>query len=317
MDDAQPGFLSTFLCSCTNYSRDTFTGIGKSKNSKQELPAEDKTPPSTAEDASSGQGKKRAREKKKKKRARANSEEVGKGGEGTSASISVAPGSSVSAAVVVSKVQDDASYSGQPGEGGVPREKPRETDREKLLFREADDDEEDAALLADMVHEDDGNGHDGDDAQDDDDEVAQMAVKGGGGTSGGGSVDCAGELSSDSDGGDGEESLHGDRNEKPQEEKLPPVHVVPLYAMLTAEEQSRVFSAPPEGHRLVVVATNVAETSITIPGISYVVDCGRQKRRVVQRGSGISQFEVGWVSRASADQRAGRAGRTGPGHCYR
>lgn len=98
---------------------------------------------------------------------------------------------------------------------------------------------------------------------------------------------------------------------------LPPVHVVPLYAMLTAQEQAKVFCAPPEGHRLIVVATNVAETSITIPGIAYVVDCGRQKRRVVHRGSGISQFEVGWVSKASADQRAGRAGRTGPGHCYR
>ncbi|CAM9885417.1 unnamed protein product, partial [Discosporangium mesarthrocarpum] len=96
-----------------------------------------------------------------------------------------------------------------------------------------------------------------------------------------------------------------------------PLHVVPLYAMLTAQEQAEAFRPPPQGTRLVVVATNVAETSVTIPGVAYVVDCGREKRRVVQRESGISTFEVGWISRASADQRAGRAGRTGPGHCYR
>ena len=66
-----------------------------------------------------------------------------------------------------------------------------------------------------------------------------------------------------------------------------------------------------------VIATNVAETSITIPGIRYVVDCGRQKERVFNLQSGVSKFEVRWVAQASAEQRAGRAGRTGPGHCYR
>lgn len=131
--------------------------------------------------------------------------------------------------------------------------------------------------------------------------------------------DGDGELSSDGEGEGGHGSDEDDDNRNGPDEKqlLQPLHVVPLYAMLTADEQSKVFADPPAGHRLVVVSTNVAETSITIPGISYVVDCGRQKRRVVQRGSGISQFEVGWVSKASADQRAGRAGRTGPGHCYR
>ena len=71
------------------------------------------------------------------------------------------------------------------------------------------------------------------------------------------------------------------------------------------------------GKRLVVIATNVAETSITIPGVRYVVDCGRQKERVINLQSGVSKFEVRWVAQASAEQRAGRAGRTGPGHCYR
>ena len=55
------------------------------------------------------------------------------------------------------------------------------------------------------------------------------------------------------------------------------MHVVPLYALLPSEKQMHVFKPPPEGHRLVVVSTNVAETSLTIPGIRYVVDCGRAK----------------------------------------
>lgn len=178
------------------------------------------------------------------------------------------------------------------------REKPRETNKELLLYREADDDEEDAARLADM--EEDLEGGVGEQNK------GQTEEEGGIG-------DDEGALSS------GSEVERGDDAGRVKEDEpaLSPVHVVPLYAMLTAEEQAKVFRAPPEGHRLIVVATNVAETSITIPGIAYVVDCGRQKRKVVQHGSGISQFDVGWVSRASADQRAGRAGRTGPGHCYR
>jgi ATP-dependent RNA helicase DHX37/DHR1 len=55
------------------------------------------------------------------------------------------------------------------------------------------------------------------------------------------------------------------------------MHVVPLYSLLSTEKQMRVFDPPPDGARLVVVATNVAETSLTIPGIRYVVDCGRAK----------------------------------------
>ena len=70
-------------------------------------------------------------------------------------------------------------------------------------------------------------------------------------------------------------------------------------------------------HRLIVVATNIAETSITIPGITYVVDAGRQKCRNYNSGTGVASYDIMWISKASADQRAGRAGRTGPGHCYR
>ncbi|XP_045152666.1 probable ATP-dependent RNA helicase DHX37 [Echinops telfairi] len=96
-----------------------------------------------------------------------------------------------------------------------------------------------------------------------------------------------------------------------------PLHVLPLYSLLAPERQAQVFRPPPEGTRLCVVATNVAETSLTIPGIKYVVDCGKVKKRYYDRVTGVSSFRVTWVSQASADQRAGRAGRTEPGHCYR
>ena len=147
--------------------------------------------------------------------------------------------------------------------------------------------------------------------------------------------------------------------------------ILPLYALMPAALQNKVFLPPPPGYRLIVVATNVAETSITIPGVRYVVDSGRQKEKVITSsapsadaadadssnsnkrsfegtkiqpnnsafggaassssgddavaaavggagaGAGIAKYEVRWVSQAAAEQRQGRAGRTGPGHCYR
>ncbi|KAG6736276.1 hypothetical protein POTOM_060980 [Populus tomentosa] len=81
--------------------------------------------------------------------------------------------------------------------------------------------------------------------------------------------------------------------------------------------QLHVFDEVKEGERLVVVATNVAETSLTIPGIKYVVDTGREKVKNYNSSNGMEAYEVQWISKASADQRKGRAGRTGPGHCYR
>lgn len=68
--------------------------------------------------------------------------------------------------------------------------------------------------------------------------------------------------------------------------------------------------------RLIVISTNVAETSITIPNIKYVVDCGREKKKIYDPKLNLSQYVIQWTSQASADQRAGWAGRTGPGHCY-
>ena len=95
------------------------------------------------------------------------------------------------------------------------------------------------------------------------------------------------------------------------------IHVLPLYSQLQTKDQLKVFEPPPEGSRLVVLATNVAETSLTIPGIRYVFDCGRAKEKKYDQQTGVQSFEIGWISKASASQRAGRAGRTGPGHCYR
>ncbi|KAG7724277.1 hypothetical protein KL948_005331 [Ogataea haglerorum] len=96
-----------------------------------------------------------------------------------------------------------------------------------------------------------------------------------------------------------------------------PLYVLPLYSLLPTKEQMKIFERPPNGARLCVVATNIAETSLTIPNIRYVVDCGRSKERSFNEDTGVQSYEIKWISKASADQRAGRAGRTGPGHCYR
>lgn len=66
-----------------------------------------------------------------------------------------------------------------------------------------------------------------------------------------------------------------------------------------------------------VIATNIAETSLTIPAVRYVVDSGREKRRHYDPITGVSQFLISYISQASADQRAGRAGRVQPGEVYR
>ncbi|KAF1989180.1 P-loop containing nucleoside triphosphate hydrolase protein, partial [Aulographum hederae CBS 113979] len=95
------------------------------------------------------------------------------------------------------------------------------------------------------------------------------------------------------------------------------IHVLPLHSQLPTKQQLRVFEPPPGNSRLIILATNIAETSLTIPGVRYVFDCGRSKEKKYDRRTGVESFEIGWISKASASQRAGRAGRTGPGHCYR
>lgn len=99
--------------------------------------------------------------------------------------------------------------------------------------------------------------------------------------------------------------------------ELNTLHVLPMYALLDFERQQEVFKPPPRNRRLCIVATNIAETSITIPNIRYVVDAGRVKSRTTDTATKASCFRIGWTSQASAEQRSGRAGRVGPGHCYR
>ncbi|XP_050353466.1 probable ATP-dependent RNA helicase kurz isoform X2 [Nymphalis io] len=96
-----------------------------------------------------------------------------------------------------------------------------------------------------------------------------------------------------------------------------PLWALPLYSMLGSERQARVFAPAPPGARLCVVSTDVAETSLTIPAVKYVVDTGKKKMRVFDPATGASAWRVVWASRAGAEQRAGRAGRTGAGHAYR
>lgn len=92
---------------------------------------------------------------------------------------------------------------------------------------------------------------------------------------------------------------------------------LPLYAGLTSEQQLYVFEPAPENTRKVIVSTNIAEASVTIDGIAYVIDCGFVKLRAFNPKTGIETLTATPVSKASATQRAGRAGRTKPGKCYR
>ncbi|EGX94839.1 DEAH-box RNA helicase (Dhr1), putative [Cordyceps militaris CM01] len=116
---------------------------------------------------------------------------------------------------------------------------------------------------------------------------------------------------------DGEEEEDEFEIEEEQEAAPLKVQILPLYSLLPTREQMRVFEPAPEGTRQIILATNVAETSLTIPGTRFVFDCGRVKDRNYDRQSGVQSYDIGWISKASANQRAGRAGRTGPGHCYR
>lgn len=116
-----------------------------------------------------------------------------------------------------------------------------------------------------------------------------------------------------------EEAEEEDEFEIEEDQEAAPhkMQILPLYSLLPTREQLKVFEPAPEGTRQIILATNVAETSLTIPGTRFVFDCGRVKARQYDRVSGVQSYEVGWISKASANQRSGRAGRTGPGHCYR
>ena len=95
------------------------------------------------------------------------------------------------------------------------------------------------------------------------------------------------------------------------------LQVRPLYAALGPAAQAAVFAPTPPDARKVVLATNIAETSITIPGIRYVVDSGLAKEKAYAPHTGIEALHVQPIAQASAAQRAGRAGREAAGECYR
>ena len=92
--------------------------------------------------------------------------------------------------------------------------------------------------------------------------------------------------------------------------------VLPLHSMVAADEQRKVFTRPPPGVRKVVLATNIAETAVTIDDIVYVIDSGRIKEKSYDAHTGVSTLQATWVSKANEKQRAGRAGRVRPGFCY-
>jgi len=97
----------------------------------------------------------------------------------------------------------------------------------------------------------------------------------------------------------------------------PSVDVVALYGALAADEQDRAIAPSPPGRRKVVLATSIAETSITIEGVRIVIDSGLARVPRYEPDVGVTRLETVRVSRAAADQRRGRAGRTEPGICYR
>lgn len=93
--------------------------------------------------------------------------------------------------------------------------------------------------------------------------------------------------------------------------------IAPLYAALGPSASAKVFGPTPPRTRKVVLATNIAETSITIPGIVYVVDCGLAKEKVYTPGTAVETLQVQEISQSAARQRSGRAGRERAGECYR
>ncbi|QLQ81336.1 hypothetical protein HG537_0F00970 [Torulaspora globosa] len=98
---------------------------------------------------------------------------------------------------------------------------------------------------------------------------------------------------------------------------IAPMILAPIYANLPQEQQELIFLKTPSNSRKIVLATNIAETSLTIDGIKFVIDPGYVKENSFVPSTGMTQLVTVPCSRASVDQRAGRAGRVGPGKCYR
>ncbi len=133
-------------------------------------------------------------------------------------------------------------------------------------------------------------------------------------------VDCLRDIQANQKQGDVLVFLSGEReirevNLALKRAQLPHTEIVPLYARLSLAEQSKIFSA--HRGRRVVLSTNVAETSLTVPGIRYVIDTGRARVSRYSFRTKVQRLPIEAISQASANQRAGRCGRVSEGVCYR
>jgi pre-mRNA-splicing factor ATP-dependent RNA helicase DHX16 len=99
--------------------------------------------------------------------------------------------------------------------------------------------------------------------------------------------------------------------------KVKELIVLPIYSGLPSDLQAKIFEPTPKRARKVVLATNIAETSLTIDNIIYVIDCGFSKQTAYSPKTGVDSLIVTPISKASANQRTGRAGRVAPGKCFR
>lgn len=97
----------------------------------------------------------------------------------------------------------------------------------------------------------------------------------------------------------------------------PKLSILPIYSQMPADLQAKIFDKAPPGTRKAIIATNIAETSLTVDGIKYVVDAGYSKMKVYNPKMGMDTLQITPISQANASQRSGRAGRTGPGKAFR
>ncbi|KAJ3119220.1 DEAH (Asp-Glu-Ala-His) box polypeptide 34 [Nowakowskiella sp. JEL0407] len=93
--------------------------------------------------------------------------------------------------------------------------------------------------------------------------------------------------------------------------------ILPLHSTLSISDQEKVFHVPPTGIRKCILSTNIAETSVTIDGIRFIIDSGKVKQMAYDPSRKMTKLSEFWIASSSAKQRAGRAGRTGPGVCFR
>ncbi|CAI6338780.1 unnamed protein product [Periconia digitata] len=101
------------------------------------------------------------------------------------------------------------------------------------------------------------------------------------------------------------------------DKEMPKLLALPLFAALPQQAQQRIFQPTPRHTRKVILATNIAETSVTVPGVQFVIDCGKSKIKQFRSRLGLESLLAKSVSKSAAIQRKGRAGREAPGQCYR